>query len=69
MHMHVSGIEYGPRGEKKHLTLKDSDFNYKELLRALKNMDCAGFVICESPNLEDDALLLQRCYKRLKTRK
>jgi deoxyribonuclease-4 len=69
MHMHVSGIEYGPRGEKKHLTLKDSDFNYKELMRALKNMDCAGFVICESPNLEDDALLLQRCYKRLKTKK
>ena len=66
MHIHVSGIEYGPRGEKKHLTLKDSDFNYKELLRALKSMNCGGFVICESPNLEEDALLLQRCYKRLK---
>lgn len=66
MHIHVSGIEYGPRGEKKHLNLRDSDFNYKELLRALKNLNCAGFVICESPNLEDDALLLQRCYRRLK---
>lgn len=69
MHIHVSGIEYGPRGEKKHLNLKNSDFNYKELLRALKNMDCAGFVICESPNLEEDSLLLQRCYKRLKKKK
>lgn len=66
MHIHISGIEYGPRGEKKHLNLKDSDFNYRELLRALKSLNCAGFVICESPNLEDDALLLQRCYKRLK---
>lgn len=66
MHIHVSGIEYGPRGEKRHLNLKDSDFNYRELLRALKNMDCTGFVICESPNLEEDALLLKRCYRRLK---
>ncbi len=66
LHIHVSGIEYGPRGEKKHLNLKDSDFNYRELLRALKDMDCSGLVICESPNLEDDALLLQRAYTRIK---
>lgn len=69
MHIHISGIEYGPRGEKKHLNLEDSDLNYKELLRALKSWDCDGFVICESPSLEDDALLLQRCYKKLKKRK
>jgi deoxyribonuclease-4 len=66
MHMHVSGIEYGPKGERKHLVLKESDFNYKALLRALKDMDCAGILICESPNLEEDALLLQRSYRRLK---
>jgi len=66
MHTHVSGIEYGPRGEKRHLNLKDSDFNYRELLRALKSMNCAGFVICESPNIEADALLMQKSYKKIK---
>jgi len=25
MHLHVSGIDYGPKGERKHLPLKDSD--------------------------------------------
>jgi deoxyribonuclease-4 len=66
MHIHVSGIEYGPRGEKKHLNLKESDFDYRGLLRALKDRSCSGIVICESPNLEEDALLLQRSYRRLK---
>lgn len=67
MHIHVSGIEFGPRGEKKHVNLKESDFNYRELLRALKHHDCAGVLICESPNLEKDALLLQQTYRRLRT--
>lgn len=62
MHIHVSGIAYGEKGEKKHLTLKESDFQYAELLQALKNYDAQGMVICESPNLEEDALLLQETY-------
>jgi len=62
MHIHVSGIAYGEKGEKNHLTLKESDFQYAELLQALKNYDAQGMVICESPNLEEDALLLQETY-------
>ena len=62
MHIHVSGIAYGKKGEKKHLTLKESDFQYAELLQALKNYGAQGMVICESPNLEEDALLLQETY-------
>ncbi len=62
MHIHVSGIEYGGKGEIRHLTLLDSDFNYTELLKALKDYDTRGIVICESPNLEEDALLLQATY-------
>jgi deoxyribonuclease-4 len=69
MHIHVSGIAYGEKGEKKHLTLKESDFQYAELLQALKNYDAQGIVICESPNLEEDALLLQETYNtRSRTR-
>lgn len=65
MHLHVSGIEYGNKGEKKHLNLKESDFRYVELLKALKDCKARGLVICESPNLEEDALLLQTEYRAL----
>jgi len=65
MHIHISGISYGPKGESKHLDLAESDFKYEELLRALKDCKVGGNVICESPNLEKDALLLQQTYKKL----
>jgi deoxyribonuclease-4 len=65
MHMHVSGIAYGKKGEIKHLNLQESDFKYAELLKALKDYGVKGIVICESPNLEEDALLLQETYSRL----
>jgi len=65
MHMHVSGIDYGPKGERKHLELSEADFKYKDLLRALKEYEVAGCVICESPALEDDALVLKKAYDDL----
>lgn len=65
MHIHVSGIAYGKKGELKHLNLKESDFQYIELLRALEDFGTSGMVICESPNLEEDALLLQETYHSL----
>jgi len=65
MHIHVSGIAYGKKGEIKHLNLKESDLHYIELLRALKDYEVKGIVICESPNLEEDALLLQKTYNNL----
>ncbi len=65
MHIHVSGIEYGPKGESRHLLLANSDFRYVELLRALKAHEVGGLLICESPNREEDALLLQQTYRAL----
>jgi deoxyribonuclease-4 len=65
MHIHCSGIKYGPKGELKHLDLEESDFNYRELIQALKDYDAKGLLICESPNLEDDALLMQEYYRSL----
>ncbi len=65
MHIHVSGIAYGGKGEIKHLNLKASDFQYVELLKALKDCEAKGIVICESPNLEENALLLQATYNTL----
>ncbi len=65
IHIHVSGIAYGGKGEIKHLNLKESDFQYAELLEALKDYDVKGIIICESPNPEEDALLLQATYNTL----
>ncbi|MBI4302759.1 MAG: hypothetical protein HY665_00255, partial [Chloroflexi bacterium] len=63
MHMHLSGIKYGKKGEIKHLNFKESDFNYMELMKAFKDYDVKGFGVCESPNLEEDALLLRETYR------
>jgi deoxyribonuclease-4 len=66
MHIHLSGIAYGNKGEIKHLMLPDSDLRYAELLKALKERKAKGVVICESvPYLEKDALLLQQTYREL----
>lgn len=65
MHIHISGISYGAKGERKHLNLKDSDLQYSALVKALRDCEVEGLVICESPNLEEDALLLQETYHTL----
>jgi deoxyribonuclease-4 len=65
MHIHVSGIEYGKSGEKKHLPLRSSDLKFEDLLRALKDHGAGGSVICESPNREEDALLLKESYQKV----
>lgn len=65
MHIHIAGINYSNKGERNHLNLAESDFQYAELLQALKDYGTSGMVICESPNLEEDALLLQTTYNSL----
>lgn len=67
MHIHVSGIEYSDKGEKKHLVFGESDFKYKELAQALSDFDIRGMVISESPNLEADAMALKKEYERIKS--
>lgn len=65
IHIHMSGIHYGPKGEKNHLPFLESDFNYKDCLKALKDFNAKGCIICESPILERDALLLKETYEAL----
>lgn len=64
-HAHIAGIEYGEKGEKKHLLLNESDMNYKDLMKAFKKFDVKGVVVCESPIMEDDAVLLKAYYNSL----
>ena len=66
LHVHISGIEYGRGGERRHQPLRRTKFRWRELLRALKDLRVGGWVVCESPGMENDALLLQRTFRRMK---
>ncbi|MBN1618955.1 TIM barrel protein [Candidatus Dojkabacteria bacterium] len=65
LHIHTSGINYNEKGERNHLTLEKSDLNYKELLKTLKENKIGGYLVCESPNLEEDAILMKNYTKEL----
>ena len=62
VHFHCQGINYSEKGELNHLNFKDSDFNYKDLVKIWKEFKLKGVVTCESPNIEKDALLLKEEY-------
>lgn len=65
LHLHVSGIKWTDKGEKRHVMLKQSRLQWKALLRALVDLDGSGIMICESPVMEKDALRLKREYLTL----
>lgn len=65
LHIHLSGIEYGPKGEKNHLTFAEADFDLKALLRALRDLGCRGRLLCESPVMEDDTLVLKQAWEEV----
>lgn len=66
IHIHIAGIHYGDKGEIKHLNLEETDFRYDEWLQALRDLGVEGLVICESPNLEGDAVMLKKLYEAQK---
>lgn len=65
LHIHLSGIEYGPKGEKHHLPLKESDLKYRQLFKALREAGAAGRVLCESPKMEEDAAVMKKEWEKL----
>jgi deoxyribonuclease-4 len=56
LHIHISGIAYGEKGEREHLPIGESDLNLEAILLALKDFGCGGRMLCESPVMEEDAL-------------
>jgi len=66
LHIHLSGIEYGPKGEKEHLPIQQSDFDLNGLFKALHNLGCGGRILCESPIMEEDALYMKRVWEEIK---
>ncbi len=65
LHIHLSGIEYGPKGEKNHVPLAESDLDLRGLFRALKAFGCGGRILCESPAMEDDALYMKTIWQEI----
>lgn len=65
LHIHIGGIDYNDRGEKRHLPLLESDFNYLDCLKAIKDFNVKGCIIAEGPLVEKDALLLKNTFEKL----
>jgi deoxyribonuclease-4 len=62
LHIHLSGIQYGEKGEKEHLPLKEADLNLIDLFKALAAFHCRGCILCESPIMEDDAIYMKELW-------
>ncbi len=67
-HIHISGSHFGEAGELKHLDLMQSDFHFDDWIEALVDFDVRGLVICESPNREEDSLMLKKLYLAQKSK-
>jgi len=65
LHIHLSGIEYGPKGEKKHLALAESDLKLNDLFKVLKDFGCAGRILGESPIMEEDSLNMKKAWMKI----
>jgi len=68
MHIHFSKIEYGAKGEIRHLTFEDNLFgpNPFHLLEAICNFRLTPHIICESKGTQaEDAVFMKNYYKKL----
>jgi deoxyribonuclease IV len=69
LHIHLSGIEYGPKGEKNHLPIDKSDLKLKFLFGVLNDFGCGGRILCESPIMEEDALNMKKSWMKVSKEK
>jgi deoxyribonuclease-4 len=58
LHLHYSGIAYSEKGERHHLPFPESDARWQDYLAVLKRRGVGGQLVCESPLMEAEALLL-----------
>jgi deoxyribonuclease-4 len=67
-HIHFSKIEYGAKGETRHLNYLDENFgpNFEPLARVLKDLNLTPTIICESRDrMAEDALIFKQIYENL----
>ncbi len=66
MHVHFSKIQYGDKGEIRHLTFEDSEYGpeYEPLARLFDEYGMSPYVVCESNGtMSDDALAMKNMHK------
>lgn len=68
MHIHAGSVAFSDKGELHALNLDDpeSPFNFTDLLKALIDFEVEGWIVAETPAVEEGALLLQKTYHDLK---
>ena len=59
MHMHMSGIRFGQKGELNHQSFDDTEFPWKKVLSLLSEKGFGGLIICENPSPTTGALQIQ----------
>jgi deoxyribonuclease-4 len=64
-HAHFSGIEYGEKGEKRHIPTDETFF--EPLARALIARDPEMTIVNESPQPYEDAAMMKRVIQRLQS--
>lgn len=60
IHSHYSGIEFTSAGERRHLPISESGPDFKEIAEEILKRNISITIICESPLLEKDALLMKK---------
>ncbi|MCU0562534.1 MAG: TIM barrel protein [Desulfobacterales bacterium] len=65
-HAHFSGIEYGPKGERRHLETTPAFF--RPLAAALAGRRLEATLVCESPRPYPDAAMMRRVLDGLRAR-
>lgn len=71
VHIHFTHIEYGTKGEIKHVLASDNPFNFgpdfEPLAKVLKELDISGEIISESPGHQTrEALAMKNIYNSTK---
>jgi deoxyribonuclease-4 len=64
LHCHFSGIEFGRAGERRHLDVASASPDFSLLAPVLLERDADITIICESPLLEQDALLMKEMVEK-----
>ena len=65
LHCHMSSVHFTEKGERNHLTMDHQAPPFKPLAEALKEFNCGGTIISESPNIEQDAIYMKKTYENL----
>jgi len=69
-HCHFSEINYSDKGELNHFVLGTNDEPpFRPFMKVLAENGYSGTVICETPKLDTDALIMKSEYERLRANK